>query len=576
MEKILIQFIAVLREAGIPITTSEELDCANSLSQNPRWFDYKFFYYMLRSTLVKSQQYYPIFEEYFHQFFFHRIIAEIEGISSIASTFKPRRYQPSKQTNNFPKIVHQNQLRYRQSGHRQAGFPAPLTKQGLQARPRQAGVSSQLTKQGLQARPRQAGVSSPLIQQNLQAGHKQAGVSDPHRQKLSQVINSLKIQDKLIETILKKLFLGDKSEVKQYASRLADKFHQMKRTFGNAGDEPQDAPFKPQAGKLAPLRMKEKLIDWHTIQVKGSQVLLKFAASLEKKALLTQLTAHFIDQLSTFKRIFHFKFFYKQHQKDREHSYNQKESRLYGTPANLKYLYFDNYQDIDQHEFCQIVKRLAHQLASKASLRYKRNLFGKLDMKKTLHLNLKYDGHPVTLHFKKRRISKPVIMILCDVSGSVNYAVGFFLYFLMHFMKNFSRIRAFLFVSHLCEVDVSQFKKDSFNFQSVLYESDVDLMGYSDFGKAFSIFHERYRRELTSRTILLILGDARNNYKLPNDHLLQKWRKIVRKLIWLNPEPRERWNTADSIIDIYAEYCDVVAECGNLAQLAAIVDKYIL
>ncbi|MHA1359073.1 MAG: VWA domain-containing protein [Candidatus Helarchaeota archaeon] len=558
MEKILIQFITGLREAGIPITTSEELDCAYALSQNPLWFDYKFFYYIMRSTLVKSHLHYPIFEKYFHHFFFHRIMTEVEELSSFASTFRPRRYRPSKQTRNSPKIFPQNRSRYHRSGQRPGGVSAPQSRKSLQARHRQTGGSA------------------PVTLQSLQARHRQTGVPDLHRQKLSQAINSLKLQDKVIESILKKLLLGGKSEVKEYASNLADKFYQMKKLFGNASNAPQDAPFEPQGGKLLPLRGKAKIIDWHQIQVKGSQVLFKFAASLEKKALIPEFTAHFIDQLNTFKRIFHLKFFYKQHQKDREHSYNQKESRFFGSPANLKSIYFDSYDGIDQQEFCQIVKRLAHRLASKVSLRYKRNLFGKLDIKKTFHRNLKYDGHPVTLHFKKRRISKPVIMILCDVSGSVKYAVGFFLYFLMHLMKNFSRIRAFLFVSHLCEVDVSQFKKDSFNFQSILYESDVDLVGYSNFGKAFSIFHEKYRRELTSRTILLILGDARNNHNLPNDHLLQKWRKVVRKLIWLNPEPRERWNTADSIIDIYAKYCDVVAECGNLAQLAAIVDKHLL
>ena len=50
-------------------------------------------------------------------------------------------------------------------------------------------------------------------------------------------------------------------------------------------------------------------------------------------------------------------------------------------------------------------------------------------------------------------------------------------------------------------------------------EADVVWIdGHSDYGHAFKAFHERYAEEITPRTSVLILGDARNNY-----HASEAW-----------------------------------------------------
>ena len=73
------------------------------------------------------------------------------------------------------------------------------------------------------------------------------------------------------------------------------------------------------------------------------------------------------------------------------------------------------------------------------------------------------------------------------------------------------------------------------------------------------------------------IGDSRGQggrnyaYRLtvrpPRPDLLARLRDRARKLVWLNPEPRERWNTGDSVIGLYAPVCDVVLGCGNLREL---------
>jgi hypothetical protein len=77
--------------------------------------------------------------------------------------------------------------------------------------------------------------------------------------------------------------------------------------------------------------------------------------------------------------------------------------------------------------------------------------------------------------------------------------------------------------------------------------------------------------DLTADTVLLVLGDARNNRRPPRADLLRLARARVRRVVWLNPEPAARWNTGDSVIDLYARHVDVLVPCGSIAELAEAV-----
>ena len=75
------------------------------------------------------------------------------------------------------------------------------------------------------------------------------------------------------------------------------------------------------------------------------------------------------------------------------------------------------------------------------------------------------------------------------------------------------------------------------------------------------------------RTSLLILGDARNNRGQAHSEVMRTLHQRARRVVWLNPEPRERWDTGDSVIATYARHADVVVECGTLAELERAVGE---
>jgi hypothetical protein len=231
--------------------------------------------------------------------------------------------------------------------------------------------------------------------------------------------------------------------------------------------------------------------------------------------------------------------------------------------ANRKALLEKPFKEFDSRDVesaKELVEDLARRLRGRLSRRYKRGKRGRLDFRRTIRAAIPHGGVPIDLLLRSRRPGKPDLVALCDLSGSVAVVSDFMLALLAPATEYFRRVHTFAYVDRLCAV--------SFEQGYVVPHETLDLYAWSDFGKVLQHFwQEDGERLLTRNTLVLILGDARNNRRPPRPDLLARIRDRVRKLVWLNPEPRERWNTGDSVIGLYAPACDLVLGCGNLREL---------
>ncbi|HEV8714691.1 MAG TPA: VWA domain-containing protein [Candidatus Binatia bacterium] len=210
----------------------------------------------------------------------------------------------------------------------------------------------------------------------------------------------------------------------------------------------------------------------------------------------------------------------------------------------------------------ELLEELARRLRGHLSRRYKHGKRGRLDFRRTIRASISHGGVPLETRLRHRRPGKPDLIALCDLSGSVAVVSDFLLALLAPAAEYFRNVRTFAYVDRLCEV--------SFEQGHVVPHTALDLYALSDFGKVLQQFWQEHgERLLTRSTLILILGDARNNRRPPRPDLLARLRDHAKKLIWLNPEPRERWDTGDSVMSRYAPVCDVVLGCGNLRELVS-------
>ena len=218
-----------------------------------------------------------------------------------------------------------------------------------------------------------------------------------------------------------------------------------------------------------------------------------------------------------------------------------------------------------------LTRKLAVRLARKR--RHRRR--GPLDFRSTVRHSLSYGGVPAEPKFRHPRPAKPEIMVIADVSGSVAAFARFTLQLVHAISAQFSRVRSFVFIDGIDEV--TRLFEDTDDLTEAVHrvntEADVVWMdGHSDYGHAFETFWERWGGEITGRTSVILLGDARNNYHAARAWVVAEMAKKARHVYWLNPEPRSYWDTGDSIVGQYAVHCDGAFECRNLRQLERFVE----
>ena len=201
---------------------------------------------------------------------------------------------------------------------------------------------------------------------------------------------------------------------------------------------------------------------------------------------------------------------------------------------------------------------------------------GPLDFRATIRRSLSSGGVPLELRFRPPHPSKPQLVVLADVSGSVASFARFTLLLLAAVSWQFSSVRSFLFIDGVDEVTAALRRggRSPAALERAVRDADVvSADGHSDYGRALTAFAARHRREVGPRTTLLVLGDARNNYHASGAEVLAELHGRARHLYWLNPEPRSYWGSGDSIVEEYARHCDAVFECRNLRQLEAFIEQ---
>jgi uncharacterized protein len=226
-------------------------------------------------------------------------------------------------------------------------------------------------------------------------------------------------------------------------------------------------------------------------------------------------------------------------------------------------------------ELRQAIRPLARKLATRLARRRRRRRRGRLDVRRTLRRSLAYGGVPVHPAFRARKASKPDLYVLADVSGSVIEFAKFTLSLLHAMDQEFAKLRAFAFVDGVDEVSkLLDEAGDVLDLQRLFTRAKVVWAdGHSNYGNVFASFEERYGADLDARSTLLVMGDARNNYRDPGLEVVGRLAGRVRHLYWLNPERKGDWDTTDSIMAAYAPHCDQVFEVRNLRQLVACVDE---
>jgi hypothetical protein len=231
----------------------------------------------------------------------------------------------------------------------------------------------------------------------------------------------------------------------------------------------------------------------------------------------------------------------------------------------LKSARFSNLERRDLDRMRVLVRQMAKKLAARYAKTRRRRLRGHLDTRRTLRRNMGWGGIPFITVWKQKRIEKPRVMVLCDVSGSVAAMAQFLLMFVYAINEALSDIRSFAFAGSL--IEVSEILEKQPVEDAIAGVMSLIGFGSSNYGNAFADFEDSWMKFVTNKTTVIILGDARGNRTDPRTDIVGRLSQRCKQIIWLNPEYRSAWGTGDSDMYRYAPFCKLVTVCNTLRHL---------
>jgi uncharacterized protein with von Willebrand factor type A (vWA) domain len=218
------------------------------------------------------------------------------------------------------------------------------------------------------------------------------------------------------------------------------------------------------------------------------------------------------------------------------------------------------------------VQPLARKLATRLGRRRRRGR-GALDVRRTVRNSLSSGGVPLHPAMRRHHRTRLDLVVLCDVSGSTAQFAPFTLALLHALHEEFGRVRSYVFVDGI--VEITGLLENAHGVVDprhlLAHRGLIAADGRSDYRRALRTFAARWPDTVTSRSTVLIVGDARSHDRPPAVEETRVLARQARRLYWLNPEPTTEWDTTDSQLSRYAPYCTGVYEVATLRQLGECV-----
>ena len=172
----------------------------------------------------------------------------------------------------------------------------------------------------------------------------------------------------------------------------------------------------------------------------------------------------------------------------------------------------------------------------------------RIDPRRSLRASVA-NPHAIELHHRSRQVRPPPLVVLCDISGSMERYSRIFLHFLHALTNARDRVHSFVFGTRLTNVTRALRYRDIDLALARVGQEVLDWSGGTRIGECLQTFNKHWgRRVLGQGAVVLLVTDGLD--RDPSVDLgfeADRLRRSCRRLIWLNPllryegfEPRAR------------------------------------
>ena len=186
----------------------------------------------------------------------------------------------------------------------------------------------------------------------------------------------------------------------------------------------------------------------------------------------------------------------------------------------------------------EVIAKLVPLLATKLSRRKKTSTKGKtIDFRQSWRKNIAYGGEPLKLIRKRQKIKKNKILLLCDVSGSMDYYSTFLIQFVYGMQQALKEVEVAVFSTELTNITGLLRRKGLEEGLREVAQVVPDWSGGTRIGESIVAFNREFGRSFSAyRTVVILISDG---WDRGEADILQKGMEVLHrqayKLIWLNP-----------------------------------------
>ena len=181
-----------------------------------------------------------------------------------------------------------------------------------------------------------------------------------------------------------------------------------------------------------------------------------------------------------------------------------------------------------------IATKIATQISRRKKIGRKGNA---VDPRWTMRRSMKYGGEVIELVHRKKRIKKTRVVLLCDVSGSMDCYSRFLIQFMYGLQNELWGVETFVFSTSLSRITHLIRTKDIVNALEKISGSILGWSGGTNIGRSLHTFNRNFAPSMvTHRTVVVIISDGwdRGDVSLL-EREMQDLKRRAKKIIWLNP-----------------------------------------
>jgi uncharacterized protein with von Willebrand factor type A (vWA) domain len=204
----------------------------------------------------------------------------------------------------------------------------------------------------------------------------------------------------------------------------------------------------------------------------------------------------------------------------------------------LRDMDFEKMSSAEVREALDAIRRMRLPIMQVSTRRFRADPSGaRIDMRRSLRAALRSGSDYIPLMKRKRRTRHPPLVIICDISGSMERYSRMMLHFMHAITNDRDRVHTFLFGTRLTNVTRYLRYKDVDAALEKVGEAVVDWSGGTRIGHSVHEFNQNWsRRVLTQGAVTVLISDGLDRDEgtgLAKE--MERLHKSCRRLIWLNP-----------------------------------------